>query len=155
MKSTSAHSSFTTTKIFPKTTTSDLNCTQWPILMRSDEHTCFSGAQQHDKSKHAWAVIRHGELAPQGGSGNLLFVPAVTAHFYCSEWITEGMELTGWFTDLCLSTMLLFSANPGVHNLAHGGSASCSTSICPRKSCKDIHHPHTLTCAYWCRASSV
>lgn len=96
-----------------------------------------------------------GDQAPYRGSGNLLFLPALAAPFYSPGWITEGMALTGWFTDLCPSTTPLRSAKLGEHDVVHWWSASCSAHISPGKSAKDIHHPHTLTCAYRCRASSV
>lgn len=94
-----------------------------------------------------------GAHAPYGGSGNLLFLPALTAPFYSPGWITEGMALTAWFTDLCPSTTLLLSAKLNEHDVVQWESASCSVHICSGKSAKDIHHPHTLTCAYRCRAA--
>lgn len=142
--------------------TPDLNQTQWPMLLRTGEHTCFSGQQQHYKSKRVCVCteIIHRQqgckyLGTSVESGNLLFVPALTAHFYCSGWITEGMVPAGWFTKPCPSGTLLFSAKLGEHGNVCWGSASCSTHICPRKAYKGIHHPHTLTCVYWCKASSV
>lgn len=153
-------------QIFSQTMmTPDLYQMQWPMLLRTGEHVCFSGEQQHYKSKCVCmcvsvCVLR---LYTQGckylgtsvESGNLQFVPALTAHFYCSGWITEGMVPEGWFTEPCPSATLLFSAKLGKHGNVLWGSASCSAHICPRKAFKGVHHPHTLTCVYWCRASSV
>lgn len=37
--------------------TPDLDQMQWPMLLRSGEHICFSGAQRHHKSKHACLCV--------------------------------------------------------------------------------------------------
>lgn len=66
---------------------------------------------------------------PYEGSGNLLFVPAVTVPVYSPGWITEGMALTGWFTDSCPSTILPLSAKLGEHDVVRWRSASCSLLI--------------------------
>lgn len=71
-------------------------------------------------------------LDTEGGSGNL-FLAALTAHCYCSGWITAAMVLTGWFTDSRAPSTRPFSAKLDECNVANWGSASCSIHMCPRK----------------------
>lgn len=106
---------------------------------------------QHDTFKHA--VIRCAP-APQGGSGKPFIFANTDWPFslFRENYRAHCAHRSVYWLVPCTR---LFTSKLGEHNVVHWGCASHSTHIFPTKSSKDVNHPHTLTCACWCRASSV